>query len=123
MKTNKDGRPCPDWCEADHGAQDLSCTGAITPVAGTAASTTLGAWPRVSDIRSAPEVTVLAASPAGVGSAHMESKRDAAELAALLEVAASVPPESVRALAGQVRQAADVAWPEPGAEAEPEPGL
>ena len=43
-----------------------------------------------------------------------------AELAGLLEVAASVPPESVRALAGQVRQAADVAWPE--AEAEPEPG-
>ena len=115
MKTDKDGRPCPGWCRADHAAGDLSGTRTITPVAGAGPGTTMGAWPRLSDIRSAPEVAVLAGNPAGIGSARADRKWEAAELAALLKAAASAPPESARALPGQVREAASMAWPEPEA--------
>ena len=92
VKTNKDGRPCPDWCRAEHAAGDLSCRGTITPVAGAGPGTAMGAWPRLSDIRSAPEAAVLAGNPAGIGFARADSKREAADLAALLKAAASAPP-------------------------------
>jgi hypothetical protein len=122
MKTNNDGRPCPDWCAIDHHQDAVqSCNGAADLIESDPPAC-FAAWPRLGYCADAPSVAANAWSGERSGALELTSRQDAEQLASFLDVTASVPAETIREVAGQIRQAADLAWPEPAAEAEPEAG-
>jgi hypothetical protein len=122
MKSNKDGRPCPDWCTVDHSTGRLSgCLGSAPMIHGPD-EVTFRALPRLGPWADSAEVIVDAWDDHRSPHVGVTTRKDAELVASMLEIISAAGPEAGRALAGQVRQAADVAWPQAGAEADPEAG-
>jgi len=120
--TNKDRRPCPDWCTADH--QDpggsWSCDSGhnwIRNRDGQLAAEATVSWDA---FEHRPAVTAYLfprdAKP-DVGSGFAHSRYEAEQMARLIDYAADVPKGVLRQLAADVRESAAVAYPQDEAEA------
>jgi len=104
VKTNQEGRECPEWCVTDHSdPQAWTCFGPArqTPEMRSGASARLGAYGQ------APEVVAwLAGGRWGSEEAavYVESREDAARLARFIEFTADARKPDLDALATNVRE-------------------
>lgn len=122
VKTNKDGRECPDWCAIDHQASqdNIACSsppvdrwqdGYVSAIDGKAFCVYTSQSPRCDH----PEIAVRTYSNAGTGVVLADSKASAGKLASFLDGASAFSSEHIRAMAAEVRQKAAELYPEPEA--------
>jgi hypothetical protein len=114
MKTNRNGRECPQWCTRDHADPDMPsmCTGGKKTAGkpgGKSAEVGL-VWLTGDD---KPEVSAQLWDDTNLtGILYADSTYDAARLAGFLEAAADTPKPVLRQMAAHVREVAAVAYPE-----------
>ena len=101
--------PCPPWCTTNHDT-DSTCRKHVEPVkVRNGAPYGVRAYP-LRMHRGAPQVAVSTGPAALLAADHDE----AMDIAGVLDVLATMTPARIRRLAIQVREAADLAFPEAG---------
>lgn len=117
MKTNSNGRPCPEWCTADHAADlEISCRSEAPYIAAGKNSPTSFRATSVLSPRGDKPFVSASASPGGAIFHRADEARDTASL---VESLADSTPARIRLFAAQIRTAADLAFG-PEQEIEPE---
>ncbi|HEV3129240.1 MAG TPA: hypothetical protein VGY32_09675 [Solirubrobacteraceae bacterium] len=101
--------PCPQWCTTDHD-NDSTCRKDVEPVkVRNGTPYRVRAYP-LRMYRGTSQVAV-STGPAALFSADHD---EAMDIAGLLDVLATATPAQIRRLAIQIREAADLAFPEAG---------
>jgi hypothetical protein len=119
-KTNKAGRECPAWCETDHEAIPYSCTRHGPGVTTAAGRVWAGNYLGVGE-KDTPEVILARAdytipeNKQPAGRLEFTTRATAETAAVLIDRLAACSPDAHREIAGQLRQAAADAYPEPEA--------
>jgi hypothetical protein len=122
MKADSAGRPCPDWCTADHqtpGKGHNACRKDVTPIPIRSGSP-LGIRAYPYRPASSDQAKIIAGG--SFGTVIAASADDAKNLAALVEGLSEMTPARIRRFAAQIRDAETLAFPRTEPEPEQEAG-